>query len=167
MATSKFDHFDASGKFREGDVVTYERGNTWCRDGWAVARETRDGRVVLADTYWSGGSETHIVTIGESENGIKLEFNLDDYFEFKRGSNGYDPKMGLWQNFAESDRKVIPEHAGHRRRLFARRGAVEDRQTIIDNARAEVEDRKVKVESAQRALEFAEEALDRLLTAEQ
>lgn len=143
--------------FKPGDVVQYEtltRPDRWCREGTAVALEM-NGMVRLVDTYWSLESDSHVLTADEAAT-AELRFNVDDYDEldvYHRGS------PGTWERYAEADREVITEQHGHRRRWFLRKGAVEDRETIIANAAAEVERLELELESAQRRLEWAREDL--------
>lgn len=143
---------DAS-KWASGDVIRYDtltRPNRWCREGIAVA-ENRNGRVVLLDTYWCGGSETHVLTDEEAATG-ELLFNIGDYDELDRYSRN---SPHTWEKYAPADRQVITEQHGLRSRWFIRKGATEDWPTQIANAEQVVEEKRGKVRSAQISLEWA------------
>ncbi|MBS69374.1 MAG: hypothetical protein CMK98_13710 [Pseudomonas sp.] len=144
-------------KWCSGDVIRYEpltRPNRWCREGIAIA-EDRGWRVVLLDTFWGGGTETHVLTDEEASTG-ELLFNVGDYDELDR----HNPGTPLtWEKYAPEDRRVITEQHGLRSRWFIRKGASEDWPTQIANAERAVEDRRACFSSARASLECAERRL--------
>ncbi|WP_277209201.1 hypothetical protein [Isoptericola croceus] len=138
--------------FRENDVVRYDtlsRPDRWCREGFAIARRRGDGRIVLLDTFWALGSESHVLT-GDEVATAQVEFNLDDFIA-ERDIPGRWP----WQAFHPDDRRMYTSQHGLRVHRFVRKGAEPDGQTQIDNARRRVSEAEEKVASAQRSLEYA------------
>ena len=151
-----------SNPYAVGDVVDYDtltRPNRWCREGTAIGTATRDGRVILCDTYWSGGSETHVLTDAEIAT-ARLRFNLGDYDELDRYSHR-SPVM--WKTYAPADRQTVTAQHGCHTRWFVRKGASPDWATQIANAREVVAERELDVASAQRQLDWAREDLARVL----
>lgn len=149
-----------SGEWRPGDVIRYStltRPNRWCREGIAIAEERRC-RVVLLDTFWGGGSETHVLTDAEADTGEWL-FNIGDYDELDRYSHG---TPSTWEKYAPEDRRVITEQHGLRSRWFIRKGASEDWATQIANAERALEKKRSQLRSAELSLEWALEDLSRL-----
>jgi len=133
---------------RPGDVFRYQPESTWCHDGWAIAEERRDGRVVLVDTYW-GASGGTVVNPREPE----FQFNLSDY-ETKRN--------GEWERYAPADRRYIPQHSGYQTVLLVRKGATPDLTTEIENARERVTEAEQNVSSAEWSLKMARRDLAEL-----
>lgn len=151
------------GVFNPGDVVRYEtltRPDRWCREGTAIAVK-QGGVVRLLDTYWCLGTETHVLTTDEAAT-AEFRFNLNDYDELDVYDRGAPAK---WERYAEADREVVTEQHGHRRRWFVRKGAVEDRETIVANAAATVDKRERELEVAQDRLAWARQELAAATTA--
>lgn len=72
-----------------GDVIRYSPDDRWCREGIAIVSQPSRGRLVVADTYWSGSGsgETHILTASELST-AELMFRLDEYDELKNEPRG-------------------------------------------------------------------------------
>ena len=151
--------------YTPGTVVRYapdpsRHDPMWCREGLAIAEKRRhDGRVVLADTYWGSGSETHIVRDDEMAS-IEVLFHLDDYEELDR----WRPDVQRWKTYAPEDRQRITMQHGLQQRLFIRKGAQPDMPTQIANAEEKVREAERAVESAEWRLEWARKDLAALVT---
>lgn len=126
---------------RAGDVVRYEPESRWCRDGYAIARERRDGSLVLFETYWSSGGDDNIV----APDVYEVLFNLGDYEE---------KPAYVWETFAAADRQYIPKHSGYRTVHLVRKGATPDLPTQIGNARERVTEAKDALRSALHKLDW-------------
>lgn len=148
--------------FRSGDVVRYDtltRPNRWCREGMAVAERRNPYSVVLMDTFWMSGAESHLLTPEEIDT-AELLFNVGDYDELDRFSPSSE---ATWQKYARDDRKVITAQHGLQKRWFIRKGATESLPTQITSARELVAQRESELQSAQHRLDWAREDLDKLL----
>ena len=140
-------------ELREGDVLHYTPERTWCREGTAIVKTRQNGSLFAADTFWGGGSETHILTAEELAT-AETVFNLSDYRE-----------VGKYEAFSEyrpEDRQRVTQQHGLVVQRFLKLDAKPDRETILDNARLNVEEAERGVDSAQRSLKWAREELARL-----
>lgn len=149
--------------FQPGDVVRYEtldRPNRWCREGTAIAERRNPYRVVLVDTFWSGGTEAHVLTDEETAT-AELRFNLNDYDELDRYSG---MSQATWHKYATKDRAAVTSQHGLRKRWFILKGATEDLATQIVNQREKIAECQSKFQSARNDLRYAEQELERLLT---
>lgn len=146
--------------FRSGDVVRYDTltmPSRHCREGWAIAKERNDGRVVLLDTFW-GSTDNHVLTDEEVAT-AELVFNLADYDEFDQ----YDRSSSArWETYKREDRETVTSQHGLQRRWFVRKGAEPDLATQIENARQVLEDAERKLESAEWRVRGAKQDLEQL-----
>ena len=142
-----------NGKFGLGDVVDYEREREWCREGVAVVRERQDGLLVLADTYWQGGSGTHVLTSAEVATAT-LRFNVNDYRELAHHENRESIPREHWQD--------IPSQHGLSRRRFVRVDSGPTWEQKHANARQDIIDAIAKVADAISSLESARRFADYL-----
>jgi len=131
-----------------------DNGEWHCREGMAV----EDDRG-LRDTYWgSRGPDDHRLTSTERAN-ARLLFDTDDYEELDQ----YNPNTPTqWKKYAPEDRAVITSQRGLRNRWFIRTGAGPDRDTILENARADVASAEADLRRAESNLRWAQEQLTEL-----
>jgi hypothetical protein len=121
---------------REGDVVRYRPEEHHCHEGMAIARKMPpNGAIELFDTYW--GYPDKRVAPREYE----VLFNLADYELFERG-------LEQWRRYAPEDRARITHQHGLQAEHYIRKGASEDRATVLRNARDELAEAERKLESA-------------------
>lgn len=137
---------EVTGRFVLGDVVDYGRERDWCREGVAAVRERQDGSLVLADTFWEGGSETHILTSAEVATAV-LRFNVNGYRELAHHEDRESIPREHWQD--------IPSQHGLRRRRFVRVDAAPTWEKKHANARQDIIDAQHKVARALSDLESA------------
>lgn len=140
-----------TGGVRPGDVVKYEPASNWCRDGYAIAKQERDGSVVLTDTYWTSSSGGD--TIDAETTPFEFLFNLADYEE---------KRIGEWEKYAPADRRYIPKHAGYHTVHLVRKGATPDLSTQIENARERVTEAEDALRMAQHSLDWRRRELAEL-----
>lgn len=139
--------------FQSGTVVRYdsERRDGHCREGMAIA----DDRGVVYDTFWEGGTESHVLTESELATAQPL-FHLQDYRELSH------TERYTWRDYHPDDRQTITAQHGLRVRYFVRLAAGPHLGTRIQNAREAVREAEAQVESAQSALAWRREELARL-----
>ena len=125
----------------------------WCREG--IAMETRPG--VWSDTFWSTGSETHILTDAQVET-LEVLFDTDDYEEVPHTPN----REALWMQYRPEDRKRITHQAGRTLSLWVKKGSKPDLSTRIANKRREVQEAEEELRSAGHRLSWLGEELGRL-----
>lgn len=133
-------------------VYDYEiDGSRHCREG--VATEERNG---LFDTFWgSGGSDRHKLTDTEQSSAV-LQFDTDDYDELDRYQQGVAFE---WEQYALTDRQVIPSQHGLQHRYFVRKGSVPDPDTQIKNAERDLKQAKEEARLAEHKVEWAKQHL--------
>lgn len=122
---------------REGDVIRYRPRTNHCREGMAVVERSRDGSMIVLDTFWTHDRARVELTEGEYE----VLFNLAGYYLFERGQR-------QWFRYAPADRARVTHQHGCQADYYILKGATEDRVTVLENARAELAEAKVKLESA-------------------
>jgi hypothetical protein len=141
---------------KAGELYRYPEGRGWCRHGLLLVEESRDGRLVLRDTYWSGHSMDDTLWKPEQLEG-RIEFVLDL-------SNARKTNRHEFDRFREEDRAYIPM-GGHREECWVRKDAEPDPALVEDQIRCEVETAKSALRSAQFGVELAEKRLAEFLKA--
>lgn len=152
-------------------VYTYEsieRPSRHCREELAVDRFFWDREqpiepnvpLVLFDTFWGGGSETHRLTDAELATAV-LVFDTDDYDMLPRYPR--DSAHRTWLQYRPEDRKTVTSQHGLQNDYYVRKGSKPDLLTKIENARAHLESRESKLRQATWGVESAQRDLDELL----
>lgn len=140
-----------SRAFQPGDVLTYSPADRWCREGMAVVNDAG----IAFDTFWASAGDAY--RLGEADlRSAEFLFNIGNYRELDRH------ERYTFSRFAPEDRATITSQHGLQRRLFVRHGAVEDRETIIENARQKVREAEEARDAAERQVTYARESLARI-----
>lgn len=135
------------GQGPEGDAY-------WCFDGKLIVRETRDGGLILVDTYWgSGDNRTFTPERAQEQGELTLLFNLDDVEQLGRYESPH--------YYAPEDVFEFHHQHGCYQRWMKRKGAARCRDTILAEFRRRLEDAHKKADSAVRAVEWAARDLQR------
>ena len=135
-----------------GDVYTYSPKKHHCTEGLAIENE----RGQLVDWYWHGDIVWDQIVPKDAEDLVKIA-NLKDY--------DLTPRDGRESNedYAPEDRLVIHAQHGLQRTHYVRKGSKPDLATRIENARERLAEAESEARSAQRRVEWAQEALDKLV----
>lgn len=136
-----------------GDVYTYTPKNTHCTEGLAIENE----RGQLVDWYWSGDIVWDQI-VGKDAEDLEKIANLNDYELTRHGGRESN------KDYASEDRLTITAQHGHQRTYYTRKGATPDLTTKIENAEDVLWHAHDQLRTAQRAVERAQEALDKLLS---
>ncbi|NMO00846.1 hypothetical protein HH308_06415 [Gordonia sp. TBRC 11910] len=150
------------GDIKPGDVVRYTPSRDHCREGMAWAIRPR-GRQVLVDTYWNVGVDSHVLTDEEIAT-AEVVFNTNDFHELPRYDRGTPDQ---WKRYAPKDRETISAQRGLQHRYFVRKGASEDWDTIVANARDYADECAADAEAAVRRGKLALDELERVLAQRQ
>lgn len=141
---------------KEGDVYKFMYSeeyrkklydSNWCFDGQLVARKYHDGKILLVDTYWGGGSERHYGTYEEWEKKGELTFyvNLTDTEKNTEDCERY---------YVQEDIFNLSHQHGCYKDIRIRKGAKRNKEVMLETINEKIQQTHRDMESKARTLEM-------------
>ena len=153
----------AAVQFKENDVFNFrykpeeakKRFEPYhCFDGTLVVKKYSDGKILLVDTYWSGGDSRTFTPEKAIEQG-ELTFlcNLDEMVDIEE-----------WETLYYDDVDIVKMyiHKGYRNRYLIKKGTQRSQAKMLQSIKQKIEDEHRKIRSAENSLKWHNETLRKI-----
>ena len=125
----------------------------WCFDGQLITKKDRDGKLYLADTYWSSDNKTFELKEINKQGTLKFICNLNEIKEIEEWERDY---------YADDDIFDLSYQHHCYKAFYIKKNAEKSQAKMLEVLKGKMKEEKFKLESAGREIELLSEKITKV-----